>query len=140
MFTSHKQFKRDLKLKFNDKELPVMGSNDESVVLPVLDCLCSPKAVTPHTIIFSMHKKNKIVTVNAIRVTVTPAQNSLLQLITGNAKDLAIYLKSAQERATYLCVFGVSPDQLMGDYNLLSLYEAILKVANEPLMNQSKTL
>lgn len=133
MFAEHKQFKRNLKLFFYNKELLAMGSNNESVVLPVLDCLCNPKAVTPHTNIFSMHKKNQFVSGNAVCVTVTPAQKALLQLISGNAQDLALYLKDAQERATYLCDFEITPQQLRGDYHLLSLQEAIQTLASESL-------
>lgn len=48
-----------------------MGNNNESVVLPVLDCLCSPKAATPHTNIFSMHKKKQFVA-KAVCLKATP--------------------------------------------------------------------
>tara|TARA_R110002020_G_scaffold144907_1_gene318107 strand:- start:3700 stop:4131 length:432 start_codon:yes stop_codon:yes gene_type:complete len=61
MFVKSKQFERNLKLSFYYKELSVKGSNGESVVLPVLDCLDNPKADTPHTKLFSMSKKRKFV-------------------------------------------------------------------------------
>ena len=62
MFASHKSLGEIQKLHFfNDKELPAMGNMSERLVLQFLELLCNPKAVTPHTNYFSMHKKNNFV-------------------------------------------------------------------------------
>lgn len=62
MFVSDKSLGEIQKLHFfNDKELPAKGSKSERLVLQFLELLSNPKAVTPHTNIFSMDKKKRFV-------------------------------------------------------------------------------
>ena len=133
MFVSTQKLRRNPKLYFfNDKSLPT-GSISERDVTPVLNCWVNPIGQRRIQTFFEMTQKKEFVSGNAVCVTVTPAQKALLQLISGNAQDLALYLKDAQERATYLCDFEITPQQLRGDYHLLSLQEAIQNLASESL-------
>ena len=129
MFALHKQFRRNPKLYFfNDKELPAKGSNNESVVLPVLDCLCSPTAVTPHTNYFSMHKK-KDCNDNAVCVMVTPSQKRLLDLLKGyEAADFADSLRKVHYNGTY----GVPLDEYCPESSMYThlLLDAIQGIAD----------
>jgi len=65
IFVVSKQFERNLKLNFHDKEPFAMGSNSERVAHPVSDCLDNPKAAAPHTKLFSMSKENQFVNSSA---------------------------------------------------------------------------
>lgn len=133
MFVSLTRLRRNPKLYFFNDKGSLASSAATKVPLPVLDCVSRTDGATPHTNIFLMLTEKNFVSGNAVCVTVTPAQNELLQLISENAQDLALYLKDAQERATYLCEFEPTKDQLRGDYHLLSLIEAIHNVATEKL-------
>ena len=135
MFVESKQFKRNLKLFFYDKELLAMGSNDESVVLPVLDCLDNPKAVTPHTNLFSMSKENNFVAGNAVCVTVTPTQKAFIEHLLQNATDYNNYLIDALERATHFCELDLTKEQLRQDYLLRGLAEKLLLITNPKTLN-----
>ena len=138
MFVESKQFKRNLKLFFYDKELPAKGSNNESVVLPVLDCLDNPKAGAPHTKHFSMSKKNKFVSGNAVCVTVTPAQHKLLQLITPiEASDFYKALKHVHYTATYCVDVDFFIPQKHGYVH--QILDAIQAIAQEKTNNDLKT-
>jgi len=134
MFVKSKQLKRNLKLFIYNKELLAMGSNRESVVLPVFDCLDNPKAAAPRTKLFSMSKKTDFVTGNK-DVSVTPAQFELLELLNHvNAADFAHHVKEVHELGTY---FVTSKDlvNLSASLHVHWLYDAIYAIAQEQSIN-----
>lgn len=60
MFVSQQQFKRNLKLYFNDKSLPT-GNSTERLYTSILDCCCNPKGKLAYNNIFKMQQKNDFV-------------------------------------------------------------------------------
>ena len=139
MFVTDKSLGEIQKLYFiNDKELPAMGSKSERLVLQFLELLSNSTAVTPHTNIFSMDKKNKFVTKDTVCVQVTPAQQKLLQFITPiEAEDIYNSLKKVHYLGTY-CV-DTEMAELSSSRYVHELLDAIQQIVNETFINNLKT-
>lgn len=135
MFVSDKSLGANPKLYFfNDKELPAKGSKSERLVLQFLELLSNPKAVTPHTNIFSMDKKNQFVT-NAVCVMVTPTQKAFIEHLLQNATAYNHYLIDALERATHFCELDLTKSQLRQDYLLRDFSAKLLQITNPKNLN-----
>ena len=139
MFVSDKSLGEIQKLYFfNDKELPAMGSKSERLVLQFLELLSNPTAVTPHTNIFSMDKKNNFVTKDTVCVQVTPAQQKLLKLISHvEAEDYFTSLKQVHYLGTY-CVDKDMIELWQNGY-VHDLLDAIQEIKQEHFINNLKT-
>lgn len=131
MFVTSQQVKEKSETLFiYDKSLP-KGSNPERFVSSSLTVETALKAAA-HTKFFDMSQKNNFVT-DAVCIFVTPAEQKLLSLIRGNSNDLHAYLKDALERATYLCEFDISQEQLRGDYHLTSVLDILSEINSQTL-------
>jgi len=122
---------------FNDKELP-KGSNSERLVSQFLELSVNPKGNSAYKLIFDMTEENNFVTGNTVCVTVTPAQQKLLKLISHpEAEDYFNSLKNVH----YLGTYCVDKDmvQLWQNGYVHSLLDAIQEIKQEHFINNLKT-
>lgn len=132
MFVSSEQIRRNPEFNYLSIER-AQGNNlrgrrlNRKATVQFPNCSDSPKGALAYKTIFPMSEKNNFVT-DAVCITVTPQEAQLITLLRQNSTDLQAYLADALERATYLCEFQVSPEQLRGDYHLHFLLKAIQNV------------
>ena len=121
---------------FNDKELP-KGNISERFVSQFLELSCNPKGNSAYKLFSTMQEENKFVTGNAVCVTVTPAQEFLLQLLNhANAENYLLSLQAVLELATY----SVDPDLInqTASYEVNLIAKAVNKLHLEHLTPPKK--
>ncbi len=137
MFVSHECFRRDPKLHFNDKSLP-MGSIPERYVSPFLERSCNPKGSGAYKNFFDMHGEKNFVTQDTVWVQVTPAQQKLLSLLSHlEAEDYYNSLKQVHYLGTY-CVDKDMLELWQNGY-VHNLLDAIQEIKQEHFINNLKT-
>ncbi|MFC0605919.1 hypothetical protein [Winogradskyella pulchriflava] len=128
MFVSTESLGEIQKLHFNDKSFP-MGSKPERYARQFLELSVSPKGKLAYKIIFDMTEEKDFVT-NAVCVMVTPTQKAFIEYLLLNAEDLQQDLLDALTRATYMCEFELSKDQLRSDFNLQCFLKHLQQFSN----------
>lgn len=137
MFVTTKRFRSNPKSIIYNKSFP-MGSISERGVDPILDRFVNPKGKLAYKNIFLMTKEKEFVSGNAVCVTVTPAQQRLLQLLKGpEAQDFADSLRTVHYNGTY----GVTVEEFCPSSSRYThlLLDAVQALATENYFTYTKS-
>ena len=137
MFVAQERLRRNPKSIFLHKERPAMGEHTERVPVRSSIVLATLRRGVPLQTLFDMQEGKKFVPEGTVRVTVTPAQKALLDLINHpNAPDYSQFLKEVHELGTYY------PEKdlvnLTASLHVHWLQEAIAAIAEEHFTNSKQ--
>ena len=142
MFVEQQRLRRNPKSTFLQigsvpRYLPQRSQIKPKGCTPILDRCCNPKGRFRIQTLFEMQQEKKFVPGDAVRITVTPAQKALLDLLSHpNAPDYSQFLKEVHELGTYY------PEKdlvnLTASLHVHWLQQAIAAIAEEHFTNSKQ--